>query len=57
MHRDIKLENFVYFKNKNNETEIKLIDFGLSEILEKNSVLNKFAGSPVYVAPEVIEGT
>eukprot|EP00934_Nitzschia_sp_Nitz4_P005363 Nitzschia sp. Nitz4//scaffold11_size288233//284721//287471//NITZ4_000830-RA/size288233-snap-gene-0.68-mRNA-1//-1//CDS//3329534242//5353//frame0 len=52
IHRDIKLENFL-FSSSSNDSELKLIDFGLSkhftQELEQESV-----GTPYTVAPEVI---
>ena len=38
---------------------MKLTDFGLSKIFEKedNGKLSDIVGSPLYMAPEVINGT
>lgn len=53
IHRDIKPENIMYGK----DGEVKLIDFGLSKIVKsKNSSLKTMAGTPFYMAPEVIKG-
>jgi calcium/calmodulin-dependent protein kinase I len=53
IHRDIKLQNILsstmQFENK---SDVKLIDFGLAEII-KNKKLNKFVGTINYYAPEV----
>lgn len=35
MHRDLKLEN-ILMVNKSDESELKLVDFGLSKILGPN---------------------
>jgi 5'-AMP-activated protein kinase catalytic alpha subunit len=35
---------------------IKIVDFGLSNIYEKNSFLKTACGSPCYAAPEMIAG-
>lgn len=53
MHRDIKPENIlikdeVFF-------DLKLADFGLSEIMGKKENLFTRCGTPGYVAPEVLE--
>jgi serine/threonine protein kinase len=50
-HRDIKLENFMVTFEKGLPV-VKLIDFGLSEDIDKIS--NKIVGSPLWIAPEVI---
>jgi serine/threonine protein kinase len=52
VHADIKLENIII----NNKNEIKLIDFGLSRIIEKGSILQlkTHIGTVGYVSPEVM---
>mmetsp|Transcript_22989 Transcript_22989/g.19952 ORF Transcript_22989/g.19952 Transcript_22989/m.19952 type:complete len:132 (-) Transcript_22989:1318-1713(-) len=57
MHRDLKLENFL-FKSKYPDSEIKLIDFGLSTIFSEteNKKFESMLGTPMYAAPEVIRG-
>ena len=52
VHRDIKPENLL-LDNKNN---IKIVDFGLSNIYPKNELLTTACGSPCYAAPEMING-
>jgi calcium-dependent protein kinase len=52
VHRDIKAENIMYGK----DGEVKLIDFGLSKaVANKNSTLTTIAGTPFYMAPEVMD--
>uniref|UniRef100_A0A7S1BHL3 Calmodulin n=1 Tax=Corethron hystrix TaxID=216773 RepID=A0A7S1BHL3_9STRA len=54
VHRDLKLENFLF---ANEETsDIFLIDFGLSKHFEVGDVQTGTVGSPYTVAPEVIQG-
>ena len=53
MHRDIKPENLIL---KNNETiDIKVADFGLSEVYTKDEMIFSRCGTPGYVAPEILE--
>ena len=51
-HRDIKPENFL-LKNKDDISNIKLIDFGLSKDFSETKVMQTPSGSPYYIAPEV----
>jgi len=52
VHRDLKPENLLLDSKK----DIKIVDFGLSNIYSKGQLLNTQCGSPCYAAPEVIEG-
>jgi len=52
VHRDIKLENFLYEKKDSND--LKLIDFGFSKIWEPNTKMALSCGTLAYVAPEVL---
>lgn len=49
MHRDIKPENLILKDEEN--IEIKLADFGLSEFINKQEFIFKRCGTPGYVAP------
>jgi len=56
VHRDIKPENLLYL-TKDDESDIKLADFGLSKVLETReggcSMLKaSLSGTPAYCAPE-----
>ena len=70
VHRDLKLENILFF-DKTPESDLKIIDFGLSaivkakihsffshdkDVLEASNDLNTKVGTPLYVAPEVLKG-
>jgi len=55
VHRDIKLENFLY-ENKES-SQLKLIDFGFSKIWNRCSRMRASCGTLQYVAPEVLEGS
>lgn len=52
VHRDIKLENFLYDAPESDT--LKLIDFGFSKIWEPNTRMALSCGTLAYVAPEVL---
>ena len=54
-HRDLKPENII-FTHKDDETSLKIIDFGLSTIFEKNKKMTSSIGTIYYMAPEVFLG-
>lgn len=55
IHRDLKLENFL-FQDKGSDSELKMIDFGLSKHFEEGDLQTEKVGTPYTVAPEVILG-
>lgn len=57
IHRDLKLEN-IMFVNKKRDSTLKIIDFGLSIINSNSNTsgMHTKVGTPLYVAPEVLEG-
>jgi len=55
-HRDIKPENFLLYK-EDEDSHIKLIDFGLAKMINENEVMNTPNGTPYYIAPEVLRGS
>jgi serine/threonine protein kinase len=54
VYRDIKPENFL-LKNKEDISNVKLIDFGLSKDYSESKVMQTPSGSPYYIAPEVFQ--
>uniref|UniRef100_A0A7S3JSI0 non-specific serine/threonine protein kinase n=1 Tax=Aureoumbra lagunensis TaxID=44058 RepID=A0A7S3JSI0_9STRA len=52
VHRDLKPENLLLDKDNN----IKIADFGLSNVMRDGEFLRTSCGSPNYAAPEVISG-
>ena len=55
VHRDIKPENITVL-GVGGCARIKLIDFGFATRFNPNQYMNRFLGSPEYIAPEVIIG-
>lgn len=56
-HRDLKPENFLcHNKDKIEKTVLKIIDFGLSCHIKSGQVLATKAGTPYYIAPQVLRG-
>ena len=53
VHRDIKPENILFVDE--DDQNPKLADFGLSGILKENSLMKTCAGTPIFMAPEVIK--
>merc|ERR1719194_336391 len=53
VHRDLKLENFLYDKKGSNH--LKLIDFGFSKVWDPNVKMRVSCGTLSYVAPEVLD--
>ena len=49
------MEN-VLFTNKDNESQLKLIDFGLSDHFKSGNNMHSMLGTPYYIAPEIWQG-
>lgn len=52
VHRDLKPENLLLDSHNN----IKIVDFGLSNLYKNDETLKTACGSPCYAAPEMIAG-
>jgi serine/threonine protein kinase len=52
VHRDLKPENLLLDSKSN----VKIADFGLSNVMRDGHFLKTSCGSPNYAAPEVISG-
>ena len=53
-HRDLKPDNLMY-ETKGQNSCLKLIDFGLSILLDKKKTCREVLGSPLFMAPEVVK--
>jgi len=53
VHRDLKPENLLY-QSPNDDSAIKITDFGLAKIANGELLLKTACGTPNYVAPEVL---
>lgn len=51
-HRDLKPENLLL----DHQNNVKIVDFGLSNIWKQEGTLKTACGSPCYAAPEMIGG-
>lgn len=53
-HRDLKPEN-ILLESTDDDTVIRISDFGLSRYVHNESVMRTFCGTPLYLAPEVLK--
>lgn len=53
IHRDLKLENFL-FSSTATDSELRMIDFGLSKHFRYGEVQHEAVGTPYTVAPYVL---
>lgn len=50
LHRDIKLDNILMGE----DYEAKIVDFGISKVIDPKKIMFKQCGTPAYLAPEII---
>lgn len=56
VHRDLKPENLL-LTSRHDDANLKIADFGLAKVQEKDKMLATLCGSPAYIAPEIISKT
>lgn len=59
LHRDIKPSNVMLASDRTKEDSVKIVDFGLAKIADKDFELTKVGttmGSPAYMSPETVQG-
>ena len=57
-HRDLKPENILYLNEGLEENNpIKIIDFGLSQVISPDRKLKTKVGTAYYVSPEILRGS
>lgn len=54
-HRDLKPENILLESKDVNKLDVKIADFGFSCFFDPKKGLDLVLGSPLYMAPEIIE--
>ena len=42
---------------EDDDSYVKLIDFGLAKRISRNEIMNSPNGTPYYIAPEVLKGS
>nr|CAB3264138.1 myosin light chain kinase A [Phallusia mammillata] len=54
-HRDLKPENILMMSTHEEQCLIKITDFGMSRLVEEQSLMMTLAGTPSYLAPEIVK--
>ena len=55
-HRDLKPENVLLCSSEDSTPIVKITDMGLSKLVNLETVLKTFCGTPQYISPEVVSG-
>lgn len=58
IHRDLTLKNIMLSEEKNENAQVKILDFGLVKLLGSNQTTGKsMMGTPLYMSPEQVTGS
>tara|TARA_B100001750_G_scaffold223161_2_gene213164 strand:- start:151 stop:1947 length:1797 start_codon:yes stop_codon:yes gene_type:complete len=59
VHRDLKPENVLLVPTRDQDDEVKILDFGIAKIMDAPSLTGsqQIFGTPGYIAPEYIQST
>lgn len=55
VHKDLKLANILLSSSENGEYDIRIIDFGLSHYIGLREHSEIIAGTPGFIAPEMLK--
>jgi len=56
VHRDLKPENILLEEDASKSLNVKVIDFGASQIMDPDTRLTEKFGTIYYISPEVLKG-
>jgi serine/threonine-protein kinase ULK/ATG1 len=54
IHRDLKPQN-ILFTSDRADAQLKIIDFGFSQIRHPANLMTSVVGTPIYMAPEILQ--
>jgi len=57
IHRDIKLDNVLMKSEDVEDLTLKVTDFGFAKLFNPDVGLTDMLGSPLYMAPELVNGS
>lgn len=55
VHRDLKPQNLLLSEDEKGVCTLKIADFGFAKFVDANNPLETYCGTPLYMAPEVLQ--
>lgn len=55
VHRDLKPQNILFTSSTDDDAQLKIIDFGFSQIRDNMNMMTSMVGTPIYMAPEILQ--